>query len=762
MVLQVRCDQTFPYCAQCVKASLNCVYNHLQAREPSVEPSAIRQSATTTSQLDQSKPQEWALQAPMVEEDLFDFGAAFDDCAMSNTQQPDFSLNAIDFIPTPRDTASVSLSSAESTDPPTSNGSSIFKQQFSGISPPAPASRQTFRNEFERLSFLQAGENDMDSIVDHALQGKLRRYRHLEEDLRSAAAKIESLDSCLLPPSVEPRGLLPPRSDCETLVHLYLDSCESVTRILYVPTFLSCFNSIWDHPEVSDEYFLHQLLLVMAIGASFCDESSPPLSRPDHQNFNTDLLRNGWHSRTLSWINAAQNWLSQRISADPQTDLNTLQICCLLLVARKSNHAPGSDPFWLTDDVLVRKAMSLGLHREPTDSCPSVTPCEAKMRRRLWCTILEISIQGSLTSGLPPVMGRESYDCRPPSNLDDSVIGSETKVNVNRSGIFTRSTISCLLAKSHGLRLQILNIFNSPSGGPPYQKALELATELTVICDANLRALKSFQAAAATTPGALQPTNLQIKILDLCTRRFIVLLHSPLAGCARLTPSYYYSRKMRMETCAHILQYPLAEMSDLARPSEAADATTSDNTNIFNIWFLGCLMRHSSLPICHDLIDEIAENTFPITNRDYHAHLLGLVRQSVGAFQGRIAAASSRQPASASQSGYNTWHVSSTLTSCHEFLVLHCAVAQIDAMRQLGHAPGISEEAIDREIFHAAKKGLDICCEVLDSALRDIRMTQAQDWLLGSDASPSMALATLSSRLGPDDIDSWHDTLMRS
>ena len=764
--LQVRCDQALPDCGPCVKASLTCVYNHLRARESSADLSTARQRATSHSA--RSQQREWALPS-VTQEDFLDFGATFGDFDISIPQQPDFTVNAIDSIPTPRNTASTSvsaLSSNESTDSPISNGSTLFKQQFSERTTPAATSRQTSQIEFERLAFLQ--KSDTDSVSDDDLQSKLKRYRRLEAELSDAAAKAPTSDHCLFPQNSEPLKLLPPRSDCEKLIHSYLDTYESVTRILHVPHFLSSFDSVWGHPEVTDDYFLYQLLLVIAIGASFPDESSPESSNSAQSALSGNRKKDRWRSRTLSWIVTAQDWLTQQVSIDPRTSLNTLQICCLLFLARKSNQAPGNDPFWLADDILVRKAMSLGLHREPSVFCPLATPYEAEMRRRLWCTILEISLQGSLTSGLPPVVCREAYDCRPPSNLEDSVIGKEVQSSATESSIFTQSTISCLLAKSHGIRLRILNIFNAPSGEPVYEKALELAAELTVMCEANLRTLKSFQAAAAATSSTVRPTNFQIKLLDLCTRRFVVLLHSPFAERARLSPSYYYSRKMRMETCAHLLQYPLTESynassdSGLADSQDPANITSSDKSGIFDTWFLGCLMRYSALALCHDLIVEIAENAFPIINRDHHTHLLQIMRRSLGASRIRVTTATSKPAVSPSQSGYNKSHVSDTLASCHEFLVLHCAVAQIDAMRQYGMAADTSDGAIDKAIFHAAKNGLDICCEVLDSILQEMQTTEAQDWVFDSHVSMNLPLTALSSDLPSDNIDNWHGTIIGS
>ncbi|KAL6713042.1 hypothetical protein ACLMJK_009438 [Lecanora helva] len=753
---KIRCDQALPDCGPCVKASLTCVYNHLRARGSSADLSIALQRAT--SQSTQSQQQEWAL-PPVTQEDYLDFRGAFGDFDMSLAQQPDFTMNAINVTPPPQDTASTSvsaLSSSESTDPQTSNGSTLFKQQFSEKTTPAAIARQTSYIKFERLAFLET--KDTDSIVDRDLQSMLKRYRHLEANLHDAVAKVRTCDSYLFPRSSEPVELLPPRSDCEKLVHSYLDTYESVTRILHVPHFLSSFDSVWAHPEATNECFLYQLLLFIAIGASF----------PAQSDVSGDQKKSRWRSQALSWIAAAQGWLTQQISVDPRTDLNTLQTCCLLLLARKSNQAPGNDPFWLADDILVRKAMGLGLHREPSVLYPSIKPYEAEMRRRLWCTILEISIQGSLTSGLPPVISREAYDCRPPSNLDDSVIEAEVQSSSIEPGTFTQSTISCLLAKSHGIRLQILTIFNAPSGEPIYEKALELAAELVVMCEANLRTLKSLQATAATRPKAVQPTNFQIKLLDLCTRRFVALLHSPFAERARLSPSYYYSRKMRMETCAHLLQYPLTEIcnsstdSDGTKSQDSNDTTFSHDSGIFDTWFSGCLMRYSALALCQDLIVEIAENAFPIINRDHHTHLLQLVRQSVVALRSRVTTATSKRAVSPSPCGYNTRHVPDTLASCHEFLVLQCAVTQIDAMRQHGSAAASSEESIDKAIFHAAKSGLDVCCEVLSLTLQEIQMIEAQDWVFDSHMPVTLPLPTQSSDLSSDNVDNWQSTMMGS
>jgi hypothetical protein len=58
---------------------------------------------------------------------------------------------------------------------------------------------------------------------------------------------------------------------------------------------------------------------------------------------------------------------------------------------------------WMVFGLIVRAAMRLGLHREPSNY-PHISVFKGEMQRRLWASILHLDLQTSLQVGLPRML----------------------------------------------------------------------------------------------------------------------------------------------------------------------------------------------------------------------------------------------------------------------------------------------------------------------------------------------------------------------
>jgi len=162
------------------------------------------------------------------------------------------------------------------------------------------------------------------------------------------------------PPNAVLLDHIPPRKIAEKLVQAYLRTFESVLRILHVPSFLHECNNYWAYPEMASDEFIIHLILVMAIGIGFCPE------------------RTGYTAS--SWINVAQAWLGPP-TEERRIKISGVQIYCLLLLARQSSNV-GADFIWISAGALLRTAMHIGLHIDPTQ-LPEMSFYDQEIRRRL-------------------------------------------------------------------------------------------------------------------------------------------------------------------------------------------------------------------------------------------------------------------------------------------------------------------------------------------------------------------------------------------
>ena len=146
----------------------------------------------------------------------------------------------------------------------------------------------------------------------------------------------------------------------------------------------------------------------------------------------------------MGWIYLAQAWLSAPFHKS-RLSYTALQLHCLILLARQTNYV-GPELVWISAGTLVRMATHMGLHRDPTNY-PKMSSFHVELRRRLWAVTLEMALQSSLDSGMPPLISQDDYDTLAPKNIDDSEIAENRSVS--------RGILRSMRVLSHGLHIDV-------------------------------------------------------------------------------------------------------------------------------------------------------------------------------------------------------------------------------------------------------------------------------------------------------------------
>ncbi|RYP78936.1 hypothetical protein DL770_006804 [Monosporascus sp. CRB-9-2] len=317
--------------------------------------------------------------------------------------------------------------------------------------------------------------------------------------------------------------MIPPRAESDLLVQAYRRTFQTVFGILSVSSFHDSYKQFWGNPVTASDKFLTTLLLVMSLGSIFCSREI------------------GIERATVArWIHSASMWIHSPKEMD-QLDLDDLRIQCLFLLVLQARDM-NNDKCWLSSDSIVRMAMHLGLHFDPAKHRLSDIPSsETEARRRLWATVLELDVQSSMDHGSCLSVDSEHYDCAEPSNVDD--VDAEGDASAPKpENQLTQPPIQILLMRSIRTRLRIARFLNTFQSVMPFDTALSLSSELAESLKSCTNILKAYRMSASP------PTAFQIKLYDLLTRRFFLGLHHPFAVMAMKDPSYYYSRKMCIET----------------------------------------------------------------------------------------------------------------------------------------------------------------------------------------------------------------------
>ncbi|KAL4994910.1 hypothetical protein BDV10DRAFT_197100 [Aspergillus recurvatus] len=313
---------------------------------------------------------------------------------------------------------------------------------------------------------------------------------------------------------------LPPKGVADELVDCYLRTIETTWRVLHVPTFKSDYDALWVSDARPSTAFTVQLKLVLALGAVTYDE------------------RFSMRASAVRWVFEAHTWLSDP-DFKPQLNIQCLQSRILLLLAREIINV-GGDSSWISAGALLRTALHMGLHRDPS-VLPPRSALAAEMRRRLWNTILELSLQSSISSGGAPLISLGDFDCAPPGNFDDEQLLAEDPVP-KAGDQYTQTAIARALRETYPQRLAIAKFLNDLSSYGTYEGTLRLDKELResyrVIC----RTLRGYSS------NGPSPSEFERCVLDFIIHYYMCCLHTPFIEKAIREPAYAFTRKVVIES----------------------------------------------------------------------------------------------------------------------------------------------------------------------------------------------------------------------
>lgn len=418
-----------------------------------------------------------------------------------------------------------------------------------------------------------------------------------------------------------------------------------------MPTFWTDYERYWESPDNAPMGLRFKILLVVAIGSSLFEHGD------QEAEFRNTVYR---------WVYAAQTWLSGPLEKD-RLDITGLQVHCLNILARQI-FCLGSDLVWSSTGSLIHRAMQIALHRDPKH-LPAMTVLQAEVRRRLWATILEIVVQSSLDSDMPPRISFDEFDTEPPSNVNDDAIDESTAVlQPHSKDEYTMTSTQLILLDSLRTRHRIVQLLNGLSTEIPYADILTLTSKLT----------EAFRSCTILANGMQNPavTPFHRNLLDYQIRRFLLHMHIPFSCRAYTNPLFYYSRKVSLDAAMAMIS---------PEPDEAFLRLVSIGGGMFKSG-----IRYAGVAISLELLAHTEAQSVDMTLHrypEYRAVLKGAIQKTVSLSAERI------------QHGESN-------VKMHMFLRL--VIAEAEAME----AGGISCEL---KMAQSARDSLQFCHDLLQA-----------------------------------------------
>jgi hypothetical protein len=106
--------------------------------------------------------------------------------------------------------------------------------------------------------------------------------------------------------------------------------------------------------------------------------------------------------------------------------LHTIQALCIYLEGEFLIGTAEEVQSYLLVGNIVRLALRMGLHRDPTKVGGNISPFQSEMRRRIWHHLIQIDLLASFHIGLPGTVPAIDSDTLSPRNLRDEDFGDNT------------------------------------------------------------------------------------------------------------------------------------------------------------------------------------------------------------------------------------------------------------------------------------------------------------------------------------------------
>ncbi|KAI5864356.1 fungal-specific transcription factor domain-containing protein [Durotheca rogersii] len=337
-------------------------------------------------------------------------------------------------------------------------------------------------------------------------------HKALQEEHRKVAAPLTVFVDSVTPIQKRMADVLPSRSVCDTLLSVYVTASETIYRVLHIPTFTQQYNRYWDGSPQPDS-FLPQLLSVMCVGYRFLAAGKGQF----HD-------RDGIHIPTASSL--VRTWLDT-LRGKQLVEFSTLQAEVLQLMAQRMIN-PQNQESWTHLGLIVRMAMTMGLHRDPSEFSHKISPFWGEQRRRLWYAIVELDVHLSMQCNLPCCIREGDFTCLPPRNLDDDDIYPELEELPPSKPIEqnTDSRIQVFAANTLAMRFKVVELINRTDSLHDYQQVLDIGSELERVFEDVRYIAPPFHSSELKEMRRAWVTRV---VLDMHCRRPLLALYRPFA-----------------------------------------------------------------------------------------------------------------------------------------------------------------------------------------------------------------------------------------
>lgn len=315
-------------------------------------------------------------------------------------------------------------------------------------------------------------------------------------------------------------SIIPARPVVEMFIHTYYNTIEKTHRLLHIPTFEAEVKHFWERPTAMEDSWLSQFFVILGLGCQIYNLTCTPDEAEIYKALPDRFLE------------AAQVFL-QRTPFLCRPDLANIRTLCLMVLAKQVNRmsCDESDACWCLTGIIVRLAMSIGLHSDTTGN-KDLSPLEAEMRRILWTTIAYLDLRQCLASGMPLLLRPDDFTCSGPANINhNGFFGDEGYLDLTPRDLSerTESTFHVIFWHAFPLMSKVVNLIHSPLVHPDndanYELVLSYDSQIRQLLKQANFILGGVTAESQQLLPQSEPHRLQRIMFDIVLRQLQLALH---------------------------------------------------------------------------------------------------------------------------------------------------------------------------------------------------------------------------------------------
>ncbi|EPE32875.1 hypothetical protein GLAREA_05887 [Glarea lozoyensis ATCC 20868] len=339
---------------------------------------------------------------------------------------------------------------------PTSTGETVFDGSHSVYK-----ASDNWSNVFREVSELKRFWNQsQDELSEKETQQTLSYYVDGSAFLSGRKDAVNKTDLS---------AALPPRSEVDSLIRQYFDHKNfaiPTAPVVYQQNFMQQYEEHWNNPSDTSVMWIGLLFSILAVTMlSYHLAGNEP---PEYKG-SSRVLYEQYRMRT------AQCLMKGDIAKCLPYTLETLLLNTTAELARHDDNSRG---LWMMTGVVIRAAINMGYHRDPSQIA-SISVMQAEYRRRIWLGIVGKDCIASFLAGFPSMMPRVYADTLEPRNLYDWELTPDTTELPESRPLTEWTPVTYLIAKGRLLNvLAGISDLNNELLSTDYDKVVELDDQL--------------------------------------------------------------------------------------------------------------------------------------------------------------------------------------------------------------------------------------------------------------------------------------------